>query len=150
MFENDPFHPSVCSNMPNKRRRKGDPRNEAEDFQLMDVDFNPPPSAPIATSSSTVFNVSQWDISGNQIHGKTAPTSMEGPTAETTPSATDSTTQTTFDPFNHNVDVESTFHDVDENISHVPSAKSAKRSFLAVSHFLLTITISVLNQLIIS
>lgn len=113
---------------------------------MMDIDFNPTPSVPIAASTSTVINISQWDIDGDQIHGRSALASIEDPTA---PSATDSTTQATFDYYHDNVEVESTFHDADEDISpeHDPSAK---RSFLAVSHFHLTMTTitAVLNHVL--
>lgn len=130
-----------------KRRRKGNPRDDAEDFQMMDIDFNPPPSVPTATSTSTVINISQWDIDGDQIHGRTALASIEDPTTVTAPSTTDSTTQATFD-YHDNVEVESTFYDADEDIpEHDPSAK---RSFLAVFHFRLTMTTitAVLNHVL--
>ena len=42
---------SVHSNMPKKRRWKGDPRNDTEDFQMMDIDFNPPSSVILLETS---------------------------------------------------------------------------------------------------
>lgn len=121
--------------MPKKRRRKAGPLNDADDFQMMDID-NPSPSVPIAASTSTLINVSQWDIDGDRIHGTSALASIEDDTAL----ATDSTTQATFDNIEHyEVEVDPTFHDADadEDISpeHEPSPK---RSFLAVSHSCLT------------
>ena len=128
--------------MPQKRRRKGDPRDEAEDFQMMNIDFNLPPSIPIATSTFT--NISQWHIDGDRIHGTSVIASVEVPTAVTAPLATDSTTQATFD---YNVEVDSTFYDADEDISpeHDPSAK---RSFSGVFHFCLTTITAVLNHVL--
>jgi len=128
--------------MPKKRRRKGDPRDDTEDFQMMDIDFNPPSSVPIAASTSTVINISQWDIDGDRIHGKNSLASIEDPIVESAFSATDSTTQATFD---YNIEVEPTFHDVDEDIS-LEHDTSVKRSFLAVSHFCLTTITAVLNH----
>ena len=114
---------------------------------MMDVDVNPSTSVPIAasTSTSTMINISQWDIDGDQIHGRSAQASIKDPTAETAPQAlaTDLTTQATFD---YDVNIESTFQDADEDINpeHDPSAK---RYFLSVSHFCLTtITATVLNH----
>jgi hypothetical protein len=133
--------------MVKKRRRKGDPRDDTENFQIVDIDFNPPSSVPIAASTSTVINISQWDIDGDRIHGKSSLASIEDPMAKSVPSATDSTTQATFD---YDIEVESTFHDVDEDISPEHDT-SAKRSYLAVSDFHLTIITAVLNhQLFIS
>jgi hypothetical protein len=129
-----------------KKRRKGNPRDNTEDFQMMDVDVNPSTSVPIAasTSTSTMINISQWDIDGDRIHGRSAQASIKDSTAETAPQAlaTDSTTQATFD---YDVDVESTFQDADEDINpeHDPSAK---RYFLSVSHFCLTTITAVLNH----
>ena len=117
--------------MPKKRRRKDDPRNDIEDFQMMDIDFNPPPSVPTAASTSTTINISQWDIDGDRIHGKSSLASIEDPTmAESAaPLASDSTTQATFD---YNFEVESTFYDADEDI--IPEEEpSSKRSFIGVS-----------------
>ena len=134
---------SVCSNMPKKQRRKGDPRNDTEDFQMMDIDdFLPPSSDLIAASTSTVINISQWDIDGDQIHGKSSLASIKDPMAESAPSATDSTTQATFD---YDIEVESTFHVADEDIS-LEHDTSTKRSFLSVSHFHLTTITAVLNH----
>jgi hypothetical protein len=134
-----------------KKRRKGDRRDETEDFQMMDVDFNPPSSVPIAARSlSNVINISQWDIDGDQIHGKSSLASIEDPMAESAPAesaplATDSTTQTIFDLDYADIEVESTFHDADEDISPEHDT-SAKRSFLAVSHFRLTTITAVLDH----
>ena len=117
--------------MPKKRRRKDDPRNDIEDFQMMDIDFNPPSSVPPAASTSTTINISQWDIDGDRIHGKSSLASIEDPTmAESAaPLASDSTTQATFD---YNFEVESTFYDADEDI--IPEEEpSSKRSFIGVS-----------------
>lgn len=139
--------------MPQKRRRKGDPRNEAEDFQIMDIDFNPPPSESIATSSSLI-NISQWHIDGGRVHATSAITSIDIPTAPsvsdsttqamftsievpTVPLVTDSTTQAMFDNFDYNVEVE-TF----DNAESDPSAK--KR----VSHFRLITSPAVLNHVL--
>lgn len=119
--------------MPQKRRRKGDPRNEAEDFQIMDIDFNPPPSESIATSSSLI-NISQWHIDGGRVHATSAITSIDIPTV---PLVTDSTTQAMFDNFDYNVEVE-TF----DNAESDPSAK--KR----VSHFRLITSPAVLNHVL--
>jgi hypothetical protein len=116
-----------------KKRRRNDCRDDTEEFQIMDIDPVAPSSVPIA--SSTSINISQWDIDGDRIHGKSSLASIEDPTAastaESAPSATDSTTQAIFD---YDIEVESTFNDADEDISpeHDPPAK---RSFLAVSHF---------------
>jgi hypothetical protein len=132
--------------MPKKRRRKGDPRDDTEDFQMMDIDFNPPSSVPTAASTSNIINISQWDIDDDRIHGKSTLASIEESTAQSAPLATDSTTQATFDydidsTFHDDDstfhDDDSTFHDDDEDISpeHDPSGK---RSFLSVSHFRLT------------
>jgi hypothetical protein len=142
--------------MPKKRRRKGDPRDDGEDFQMMDIDFNPPPSIPIATTSTSI-NISQWHIDGDRIHRTSSLASIEDPTAVTAPSATDSTT-TTQATFEYNdLEVDSTFYDADEDIipediipEHDPSAK---RSFLAVSHssfYLTTITAVLKHVLFIS
>jgi hypothetical protein len=62
-------------------------------------------------------------------------------------SATDSTTQATFDydKATFDYDIESTFHDADEDISPEHDT-SAKRSFLAVSHFCLTTITAVLES----
>jgi hypothetical protein len=117
-----------------KKRRRNDCRDDIEDFQMMDID-PVASSAPIAASTSTMINISQWDIDGDRIHGKSSHASIENPTAastaESAPSATDSTTQAIFD---YDIEVESTFDDADEDIipEHDPPAK---RSFLAVSHF---------------
>jgi hypothetical protein len=131
--------------MPKKRRRKGDSRDDVEDFQMTNIDFNPPPSVPIATSStSTMINISQWDIVGDRIHGTTALASIDDPTAVAAPSATDllATTQATSSAtnstaratFDNDVEVESTFCDVDED----DPAATGRRHFLSVSHFRLT------------
>jgi len=118
--------------MPKRRRRKGDPRDDGEDFQMMDIDFNPPPSVPTATTSSTsstMINISQWDIDGDRIHGTSSLASIEDPMAESlaAPSATDPTTQATYDY----LEVDSTFHEVDDdNISEHHDDPSARRSFL--------------------
>jgi hypothetical protein len=139
--------------MPKKRRRKDDPRDDSEDFQMMDIDVNPSPSVPIATSTSTstsnVINFSQWDIDRDRIHGISALASIDDldPTAAATQaSATDSNTQTTFD---YNIDLESTFHDhdADEDISpdQNPSPAATGRGFfLSVPNFRLTTIITVL------
>ena len=123
---------------------------------MMDIDFNRPPSVPTATTS-TVINVSQWDIDGDQIHGTSSLASVEDPIAESTPLATDTTTQATFDYLEanstfHEVDStfhedDSTFHEVDEDINqeHDPSAK---RSFIGVSHLCLTTITAVLNHVL--
>ena len=86
---------------------------------MMDVDVNLSASVMVPSTSkstSTMINISQWDIEGNRIHGTSSHASIKDPTAVTAPqaSATGSTTQETFD---YNVDVESTFHDDDEEIS---------------------------------
>ena len=104
---------------------------------MMDIDLNPPSSSsvPIAASASTTINISQWDIDGDRIHGKSSHALIEDPTAastaESAPSAPDSTTQAIFD---YDIEVESTFYNADEDIS-PENDPSAKRSFLAVSHF---------------
>jgi hypothetical protein len=132
-----------------KRRRKGDPRDDTEDFQMMDIDFNPPSSVPIPASTSAVINISQWDIDDDRIHGKSSLASIEDPMVESPSalSATDSTTQATFDydKATFDYDIESTFHDADEDISPEHDT-SAKRSFLAVSHFCLTTITAVLES----
>ena len=133
--------------MNKKRRRKGNPRNDAEDFQMMNIDFNPPPSVPIATSTSTIINISQWEIDGDWIHGASSLAPIEDPTAVAAPSATDSTTQATSD---YNVEFEPTFYE-DIISEHNPSpfyediipehhdpSPSAKRSFIGVCYFCLT------------
>jgi hypothetical protein len=130
--------------MPKKRRRKGDV-TEDSDFQMMDVDVNPSPSVP-SKSTSTMINISQWDIEGDRIHGTSSHASIDDPTAVTAPqaSATDSTTQETFD---YNVDVESTFHDADEDIS-PEDDPSGRKSFSSVSYFCLTTLAAVLNHVL--
>jgi hypothetical protein len=133
--------------MPKKRRRRGDTLDVNEDFQMMDVDVNPSPSPSVPSTSkstSTMINISQWDIEGDQIRGTSSHASIDDPTAVTAPqaSATDSTTQETFD---YNVDVESTFHDADEDISPEYDS-SGRKTFLSVSHFRLTTLTAVLNQ----
>ena len=111
---------------------------------MMDIDCNPPASVPIA-APTTVINISQWDIDGDRIHGKTSFASIEDPMVESAPSATDPTTQPEA-TFHYDIEVESTFHDADEDISPEHDTRtSAKRSFLAVSHFLLTTITAVLN-----
>ena len=98
----------------------------------MDIDFNPPSSVPPAASTSTTINISQWDINGNQIHGKSSLASIEDPTmAGSAPSTSDSTIhdQATFD---YNFEVEPTFYDADEDINS-EEEPSAKRSFVGVS-----------------
>ena len=129
--------------MPKKRRRKDNPRDDTEDFQMMDIDYNPPSSVPIAASStSTLINIDQWDIHGDRIHITSSLASIEDPMAVTAPSATDSTaievestTQATFDY----IEVESTFHNANaEEVISPDCDRSAKRSFLGVSHFCLT------------
>lgn len=109
--------------MPRKRRR-----DEVVDFQMMDIDFNLP--VPIVASGSTLINISQWDIDGDQIHGTSIQSSMEDPTIVTTSSATDPTFESATLDYD---EVDSTFHDADEDISpeHDPSGK---RWFLSVSH----------------
>jgi len=137
--------------MGKKRRRKGDPQDDSEDFQMMDIDLNPSPSVPIAssTSTSTVINFSQWDIDGDRIHGTSALASIDGPTVPQAlaTASDDSTTQATFD---YNINVESTLHDADEDISpeHDPSEHdpSARGHSLSVSHFRLTTITPVLNR----
>jgi hypothetical protein len=130
---------SLSSNMPRKRRR-----DEVENFQMMDVDFNPP--VPIVASTSTLINISQWDIDGDRIHGTSIQSSMEDPTivttpypttqATTTPSATDPTFESATLDYN---EADSTFHDADEDRDISPEDDpSAKRWFLSVSHFILT------------
>ena len=112
--------------MPKKRRRKGNPRDDIEDFQMMDIDFNPPSSVPTAASTSTTINISQWDINAERIHGKSSLDSIEDPTmAESAPLASGSTAhdQATFD-YNYNFDA-------DEDIN--SEEPSAKRSFVGVS-----------------
>ena len=96
----------------------------------MDVDFNPP-SVPTAASTSTMINISQWDIDGDRIHGKSSLASIEDPTAESAPLASNSTAhdQATFD---YNFEVEPTFYDADEDIN-LKEEPSAKRSFVGVS-----------------
>ena len=101
---------------------------------MMDIDFNPPPSVPTATTS-TAINISQWDIDGDQIYGTSSLASVEDPIAESTPLATDTITQATFDYLKadstfHKVNstfhkVNSTYHEADEDINpeHDPSAK---------------------------
>ena len=138
--------------MTKKRRRKGGSRDDPGDFQMMDIYFNPPSSVPTAASTSTtstMINISQWDIDGDQIRGKSSLASFEDSTAKSAPLATDSTTQATFDYDTevdstfYNIEDESTFND-DEDINpeHDPSAK---RSFLGVSHFHLTSITAVFN-----
>lgn len=143
--------------MTKKRKRRGGPRDDTEDFQMMDVDVNPSPSVPIAVpiaSTSTMFNISQWDIDGDRIHATSGLASIEHPTAPQA-SATDSTTQATFD-YNFDVestfqDVESTFHNTDEDINpEHHDDPSAKRNFLSVSHFCLTTITAVLNHVLFS
>ena len=103
---------------------------------MMDIDFNPPSSVPPAASTSTTINISQWDIDGDRIHGKSSLASIEDPTmAGSAPLASDSTPhdQATFD---YNFEVEPTFYDggndADEDINS-EEEPSAKRSFVGVS-----------------
>lgn len=125
--------------MPQKRRRKGNRRDEAEDFQMMDIDSTPP-ALPTATSTpSTLINISQWHIDDGQVHGTSALTLIEA-----APSVTNSTAQAMFD---YNVEVESTFYQVDEDVS--PDYDlSAKKSTSGVSYFLLVATPAVLNRVL--
>jgi hypothetical protein len=125
--------------MPQKRRRKDDRRDEAEDFQMMDIDSTPP-ALPTATSTpSTLINISQWHIDDGQVHGTSALTSIEA-----APSVTNSTAQAMFD---YNVEVESTFYQVDEDVS-PDYDPSAKKSTSGVSYFLLVATPAVLNRVL--
>ena len=124
--------------MPKKRRRKGDPRNDTGDFQMMDIDdFNPSSSVPTTASTSTTINISQWDIDGDRIHGKSSLASIEDPTmAVSAPLASDSTThdQATFD-YNFDAHDQATLDynfDADEDIIS-EEEPSAKRSFIGVS-----------------
>ena len=99
---------------------------------MMDIDFNSPSSVPPAASMSTTINISQWDINGNWIHGKSSLASIEDPSmAGSAPLASDSTThdQATFD---YNFEVEPTFYDADEDVNS-EEEPSAKRSFIGVS-----------------
>ena len=96
---------------------------------MMDVDVNLSPSVP-SKSTSTMINISQWDIKGNQICGTSSYASNDNPTAV----VTDSTTQETF---HYNVNVKSTFHDADKDIS-PEYDPSCRKSFSLVSHFCLT------------
>ncbi len=142
--------------MPKKRRRKGEPHDDAEDFQMMDIDFNPPStsSVPIAPSTSTLINVSHWDISGDRILGTSSLSSIEDRMAVTASSATDSTTRAAVDDIevesttqatSDYIDVESTFHNVDPDEDTTPEHdRSGKRSFLGVSDFFLSSIIEVL------
>jgi hypothetical protein len=137
--------------MPKKRRRKGDPCDNIEDFQMMDIDDINPPSSVLtaASSTSTLFNISQWDIHGDRIHQTSSLASIEDPVAVKASSATDSTTTplatdsstievestATFDF----IEVESTFHNANAEEEISPECdRSAKRSFLGVSHLCLT------------
>lgn len=119
--------------MSKKRRRKGN---------ALDVDVNPSPSVP-SKSTSTMINISQWDIEGDQICGTSSYASIDNPMAVTAPQAsvTDSTTQEKFD---YHVDVESTFHDADKDIS-PDYDPSGRKIFSSVSHFCLTTLTAVLN-----
>jgi hypothetical protein len=142
--------------MPKKRRRRGDALDVTEDFQMMDVDINPSPSVPSKSTStkstSTIINISQWDIEGDRIRGTSSHASIDDPTAVTAPqaSATDSTTQddsTTQETFDYNVNVESTFHDADEDIS-PEYDPSGRKIFSSVSRFCLTTLTAVLNHVL--
>lgn len=90
-----------------------------------------------------MINISQWDIEGSQICGTSSYASIDNPTAVTAPqaSATDSTTQEKFD---YHVNVKSTFHDADKDIS-PDYDPSGRKFFSSVSHFCLTTLTAVLN-----
>ena len=116
--------------MPQKRRQKGNHRDEVKDFQMMGIDSDfTPPAAPIATTS-TPISISQWHIDDDRVHGSSTIALVEVSTA---PSVTDSEPTVHETMFDYNIGVESTF-EADENISpeHNPSAKKGGSG---VSHF---------------